>query len=87
MTESSKQEGRNSIDSLNEGSNQSYPKDPTSNSKWIDNEGNEVEKVFGFNENAELVNGRAAMFGFLMLIVTEIVFQGQAATHAIFGLG
>ena len=55
--------------------------------KWLNNQGEEVEKVFGFNQNAELVNGRAAMFGFLMLIITEIVFNGEAATHSLFGLG
>ena len=55
--------------------------------KWIDNQGAAVDKVFGFNTNAELVNGRAAMFGFLMLVITEIVFGGQAATHSIFGIG
>ena len=54
--------------------------------KWIDNKGDEVTEVFGFNENAELVNGRAAMFGFLMLIITELVFEGKAATQAIFGI-
>ena len=30
-------------------------------SKWIDNQGDEVKNVFGFNSSAELVNGRAAM--------------------------
>ena len=55
--------------------------------KWIDNQGNEVKEVFGFNENAELVNARAAMFGFLMLILTELVFKGEAATKSIFGIG
>ena len=62
-----------------------YDKKPTS--KWINNEGNEVDKVFGFNENAEQVNGRAAMFGFLMLIITETVFGGRPVTATIFGLG
>ena len=33
-------------------------------SKWVDNQGDEVENVFGFNSSAELVNGRAAMIGF-----------------------
>ena len=37
-------------------------------SKWVDNQGDEVKNVFGFNSSAELVNGRAAMIGFLMLI-------------------
>tara|TARA_Y100001968_G_scaffold268259_1_gene258545 strand:+ start:1120 stop:1404 length:285 start_codon:yes stop_codon:yes gene_type:complete len=55
--------------------------------KWIDNQGNEVKKVFGFNENAELVNSRAAMAGFLMLILTELVFKGEPATKSIFGIG
>ena len=55
--------------------------------KWIDNQGNEVEEVFGFNQNAELVNGRAAMFGFLMLILTELVFKGVPASKSIFGIG
>ena len=42
-------------------------------SKWVDNQGDEVKNVFGFNSSAELVNGRAAMIGFLMLILTELV--------------
>ena len=44
-------------------------------SKWVDNQGDEVKNVFGFNSSAELVNGRAAMIGFLMLILTELVFM------------
>ena len=36
---------------------------------WINNQGEAVDQVFGFNANAELVNGRAAMVGFLMMIV------------------
>ena len=56
-------------------------------SKWVDNSGNEVKEVFGFNENAELVNSRAAMFGFFMLILTELIFKGEAATKSIFGIG
>ena len=56
------------------------------NSKWIDNQGDEVTNVFGFNSSAELVNGRAAMIGFLMLILTEIVFKGEPVTSAIFGI-
>ena len=39
-------------------------------SKWVDNQGDEVKNVFGFNSSAELVNGRAAMIGFIMLILT-----------------
>ncbi len=58
----------------------------TSDVKWIDNDDNEVDQVFGFNKNAELVNSRAAMIGFLMLILTELAFQGKPATLAIFGI-
>ena len=54
--------------------------------KWIDNSGEEVNDVFGFNTSAELVNGRAAMVGFLMLILTELVFHGRPVTSAIFGI-
>ena len=56
------------------------------NSKWIDNQGDEVKNVFGFNSSAELVNGRAAMIGFLMLILTELVFNGRPVTSSIFGI-
>ena len=55
-------------------------------SKWIDNQGDKVKKVFGFNTSAELVNGRAAMIGFLMLLLTELVFKGRPVTSAIFGI-
>ncbi len=55
-------------------------------SRWVDNQGDEVEKVFGFNSSAELVNGRAAMLGFLMLILTELVFSGRPVTSSIFGI-
>ena len=55
-------------------------------SKWVDNKGDEVDKVFGFNSSAELVNGRAAMIGFLMLILTELVFSGRPVTSSIFGI-
>tara|TARA_Y100001968_G_scaffold66804_1_gene57644 strand:- start:1846 stop:2088 length:243 start_codon:yes stop_codon:yes gene_type:complete len=55
-------------------------------SKWINNSGDDVKNVFGFNESAELVNGRAAMVGFLMLILTELVLQGRPVTSSIFGL-
>ncbi len=55
-------------------------------SKWVDNQGDEVENVFGFNRSAELVNGRAAMIGFLMLILTELVFSGRPVTSSIFGI-
>jgi len=55
-------------------------------SKWVDNQGDKVENVFGFNRSAELVNGRAAMIGFLMLLLTEIVFKGKPVTSSIFGI-
>ena len=57
-----------------------------SSPKWINNRGEEVEQVFGFNENAELVNARVAMIGFLMLILTELAFAGEPATQKIFGI-
>ena len=56
------------------------------NAKWLDNEDKAVENVFGFNENAELVNSRAAMVGFLMLVLTELIFGGKPVTFAIFGI-
>ena len=55
-------------------------------SRWVDNQGDEVKNVFGFNTSAELVNGRAAMIGFLMLILTELVFGGRPVTSSIFGI-
>ena len=55
-------------------------------SKWVDNQGDEVKSVFGFNSSAELVNGRAAMIGFFMLILTELVFRGRPVTSSIFGI-
>ena len=55
-------------------------------SKWIDNQGDEVKNVLGFNTSAELVNGRAAMIGFLMLILTELVLSGRPVTSSIFGI-
>ena len=54
--------------------------------KWVNNQGDEVKNVFGFNSSAELVNGRAAMVGFLMLLLTELVFNGKPVTSAIFGI-
>ena len=56
------------------------------NAKWLDNEDKAVENVFGFNKNAELVNSRAAMLGFIMLILTELIFGGKPVTLAIFGI-
>ena len=55
-------------------------------SKWVNNQGDEVKNVFGFNSSAELVNGRAAMIGFLMLILTELVLSGRPVTSSIFGI-
>ena len=55
-------------------------------SKWVDNQGDEVKNVFGFNSSAELVNGRAAMIGFIMLILTELVFRGRRVSSSIFGI-
>ena len=55
-------------------------------SKWIDNQGDDVKNVFGFNSSAELVNGRAAMIGFIMLILTELIFKGEPVTSSIFGI-
>ncbi len=55
-------------------------------SKWINNQGDEVKNVFGFNSSAELVNGRAAMIGFLMLLLTELVLKGRPVTSSIFGI-
>ena len=45
-----------------------------------------LEGSIGFNSSAELVNGRAAMIGFLMLILTELVFSGRPVTSSIFGI-
>jgi len=75
-------------DSSMENQNDFTDKLPTDNedSRWVDNQGDEVEKVFGFNSSAELVNGRAAMIGFLMLILTELVFSGRPVTSSIFGI-
>ena len=72
------------IENLNENlDNASSKKEST---KWVDNKGVEVKNVFGFNSSAELVNGRAAMIGFLMLILTELVFKGRPVTSSIFGI-
>ena len=76
-------------DSPIENQNSNYiSKSSTDNeySKWVDNQGDEVKNVFGFNSSAELVNGRAAMVGFLMLILTELVFNGRPVTSSIFGI-
>ena len=73
-------ESKNDLELINQNRNlNSYP-------KWINNKGEEVKQVFGFNENAELVNARVAMIGFLMLILTELAFSGEPATLKIFGI-
>ena len=73
-----------SIENPNEDLNNTYT--DSESSKWIDNQGDEVKNVFGFNSSAELVNGRAAMIGFLMLLLTELVFKGKPVTSSIFGI-
>ena len=76
-------------DSQIENQNDDFTKKTSTNneySKWVDNQGDEVKNVFGFNSSAELVNGRAAMIGFLMLILTELVFKGRPVTSSIFGI-
>ncbi len=72
------------VDNLNESLD--ITSDKTEYSKWVDNQGDEVKNVFGFNNSAELVNGRAAMIGFLMLIFTELVLNGRPVTSSIFGI-
>ena len=72
------------IDNLNENLNNTSS--DSEYSKWVDNQGDEVKNVFGFNNSAELVNGRAAMIGFLMLLLTELVFKGRPVTSSIFGI-
>ena len=76
-------------ESQNENQNDDFSKIPSTDyeySKWVDNQGDEVKNVFGFNSSAELVNGRAAMIGFVMLILTELVFSGRPVTSSIFGI-
>ena len=72
------------IENLDEDLNSIYT--DSESSKWVDNQGDEVKNVFGFNSSAELVNGRAAMIGFLMLLLTELVFKGRPVTSSIFGI-
>ena len=72
------------IENTNEDINN--PSSDSEYSKWVDNQGDEVKNVFGFNSSAELVNGRAAMIGFLMLLLTELVFKGRPVTSSIFGI-
>jgi len=79
------QEKDSSMENQNDDFTDKLPTDKE-DSRWVDNQGDEVEKVFGFNSSAELVNGRAAMIGFLMLILTELVFSGRPVTSSIFGI-
>ena len=79
------QEKDSSMENQNDDFTDKLPTD-NEDSRWVDNQGDEVEKVFGFNPSAELVNGRAAMIGFLMLILTELVFNGRPVTSSIFGI-
>ena len=79
------QEKDSSMENQNDDFTDKLPID-NEDSRWVDNQGDEVEKVFGFNSSAELVNGRAAMIGFLMLILTELVFSGRPVTSSIFGI-
>jgi len=78
----------NSDNSLLENPNEDLYYKSTDNkySKWVDNKGDVVKNVFGFNSSAELVNGRAAMIGFLMLLLTELVLNGKPVTSSIFGI-
>ena len=96
MSDNDSEVNNQSIDSdLEDTEKMEYKNDPkltdqsqnlNSYPKWINNKGEEVEQVFGFNENAELVNARVAMIGFLMLILTELAFGGEPATLKIFGI-
>jgi len=79
------QKNSSPIDNHNDGISNASSSD-NEYSKWVDNQGDEVKNVFGFNRSAELVNGRAAMIGFLMLILTELVFSGRPVTSSIFGI-
>ena len=76
-------------DSSMENQNDDFTDKPSTDnedSRWVDNQGDEVKNVFGFNSSAELVNGRAAMIGFFMLILTELIFSGRPVTSSIFGI-
>ena len=75
-----KNSDNDSIENFNEETNNSSS--DSEYSKWVDNQGDEVKDVFGFNSSAELVNGRAAMIGFLMLLLTELVFKGRPVTSS-----
>ena len=64
----------------------SFPKPPQNNPEFIQIL-SETASTHGPNENAELINGRLAMIGFLMFIITELVFGGTPVTHTLFGIG
>ena len=85
MTKKNQQENGSPMENENDGISNTSSSD-NEYSKWVDNQGDEVKNVFGFNSSAELVNGRAAMIGFLMLILTELVFSGRPVTSSIFGI-
>jgi len=68
-------------------------KDPNNiNQQIIDNKLDEKsieindEYKFGWSSYSEITNGRYAMIGFLMLILTELVFSGRPVTSSIFGI-
>ena len=82
----SESDDRKGIESINDNALIDQSPNLNSSAKWINNRGEEVQQVFGFNENAELVNARVAMIGFLMLILTELAFAGEPATQKIFGI-
>ena len=79
-------DNRKEIIATNDKEKTDQPQSLSSYPKWINNKGEEVKQVFGFNENAELVNARVAMIGFIMLILTELAFAGEPATQKIFGI-
>ena len=78
-------ENQEKVEEVNSSESKSQVPD-YANAKWLDNEDKAVDNVFGFNKNAELVNSRAAMVGFLMLVLTELIFGGKPVTLAIFGI-
>ena len=82
----SEPDNKKGIDTINDPELFDLRQSLNSSPKWLNNKGEEVPQVFGFNENAELVNARVAMVGFLMLILTELAFAGEPATQKIFGI-
>ncbi len=83
----SKQHEGSIEETINDKSSLSPINDYLEPAKWINNKGEEVYNVFGFNENAELVNGRTAMVSFILLLLTEQIYGGLPVTKAIFGIG